>query len=248
MKTSLSILAAITALALAGTIAVPRSAHAQTRQIIIEMYGDSTMQGFSVPNGHTVITTMNEATILQSYFDRDFGPGSVRVTNEGVGSTEASQLLNGTDGVHATWASLMSKSTADIITINHALNDTYSFANPAPGIMAESPQQYHQIMTQLVQTAQAHGKIVVLIEPNPSCNPYRQPTLQYYVANMDQVAQENNVPLVVNYWTQVAMPNWQSLLSDCTHPLDALYVIKANNSYAVLGRIVEEIQDGTYTY
>ena len=232
-------------LLLAGVVASPFAcAQTQTRQIIIEMYGDSTVQGYSVPNGQSMITVKNEPTLVQSYFDRDFGQGAVRVTNEGVGSTEASQLLNGTDGVHTTWDALMAKSTADIITINHALGDTYNFANPTPGIPTESPPQYHQIMASLVQIAKAHGKTVVLIEPNPSCNPYRQPTLHFYVTHMDQVAQENNVALVENYWSQSAMPNWQSLLSDCTHPLDALYTIKAQNSYDVLSQIVADIQIG----
>lgn len=243
MKISLASIMAAALIAAAGNLIISRPSHAQTqtKQVIVEMYGDSTTQGFSVPNGVSMITRGNEPTLLQSYFDRDFGNGVVRVTNEGVGGTEAYQLLNGLDGVHQSWDSLMAVSTASIVTINYALNDTYFFANPRQGVYSESPQDYHQILTSLVNIAKSHGKIVVLVEPNPSCNPYRQSTLQYYVTHMEEVAQETNTHIVGQYWQIVSMPNWQGLLTDCTHPYDALYKIKAQNSYTVLAPIVQSI-------
>lgn len=134
----------------------------------------------------------------------------------------------------------MANSTANIVTINFALNDTYFFNNPKAGVDSESPQQYHDLLTSMVNIAKSHGKIVVLVEPNPSCNPYRN-GLQYYVTYMDQVAEETNTPIVGQYWTFVQMPNWQTMLTDCTHPDDALYKLKAQNTYSVLSPIVHKI-------
>lgn len=71
------------------------------RSVLIESYGDSTTQGWQVVNGTGTVTPNSAPAVLQKLLQDRFGT-SVIVTNNGVGSTEASQLLNGTDGVHPT--------------------------------------------------------------------------------------------------------------------------------------------------
>lgn len=210
---------------------------AQTRQVLIEQYGDSTTAGYTVVDGNSFVTAANEPNILQALIRADFGE-SVVVSNEGVGGIEAWHALTGNDGVHATWGSVMANSRAQIITLNFALNDAYFNRVPTPGVLNEGPQTYNDILTEMVETAKSHGKKVVLIEPNPSCHPTKA-GLVYYVIQMEMVASATNTPIVQQYWGLVSTPNWQDMLSDCTHPKDALYQLKAQNAYKVLKPVIQ---------
>ncbi|MBU9496278.1 SGNH/GDSL hydrolase family protein [Burkholderia multivorans] len=222
-----------------GTPATTQTA-ATPKPVLIEAYGDSTTEGYSVMNGVSGINPQNQIVVLQQLLRDRFG-SNVSVANNGVGGTEASQLLNGTDGTHAPWAQVMAQSKAQIVTIEFGLNDTFFFSQPRAGVESESPDQFEEILTELVNVARAAGKQVVLIEPGPSCNPYRQPTLSYYVMRVDNVAKTLGVPLVPHYWPIIAKPNWQELLSDCTHPTTELYSIQAKSTFDVIEPIVADL-------
>ncbi|MGN2247634.1 SGNH/GDSL hydrolase family protein [Frateuria sp. GZRR35] len=224
------------AIALCLAMSFSHASASQSRQILIEEYGDSTTTGYTIVDGRSLVTSANEPNILQRLVRADFGD-SVVVSNEGVGGIESWHALTGNDGVHANWESLMSKSQAQIITLNFALNDAYYNRVPAPDALNEGPQTYNQILTQLVGIAKKHGKIVVLYEPNPSCHPTKA-GLVYYVMQIGMVSNATQTPLVAQYWSIVSMPNWQDMLSDCTHPKDELYRIKAQNAYKVLKPII----------
>lgn len=222
------------------TGAAERPISGSSAAVLIEAYGDSTTEGYTVTDGIGKINPENQIVVLQDMLRQRFGP-SVTVNNEGVGSTQASQLLNGTDGRHPIWAQQMAQSKADIIMIEYGLNDTYFFANPRDGLESESPDRFEKILVELVTTAKNTGKQVVLVEPGPSCNPFREPTLAYYVMRIDRVAKQLDVPLVQHYWPTIERPDWQSLLSDCTHPTTQLYAAHAKSSYAVVAPIVEKL-------
>ncbi len=222
-----------------GTAATTQAA-ATPKPVLIEAYGDSTTEGYSVVNGVSGINPQNQIVVLQQLLRDRFG-SNVSVANNGVGGTEASQLLNGTDGTHAPWAQVMAQSKAQIVTIEFGLNDTFFFSQPRAGVESESPDQFEEILTELVNVARAAGKQVVLIEPGPSCNPYRQPTLSYYVMRVDNVAHQLGVPLVQHYWPTIAQSDWQSLLSDCTHPTTQLYASYAESSFAVIAPLVAQL-------
>ncbi len=207
------------------------------KAVLIEAYGDSTTVGYTVTNGVSEINSQNQIAVLQQLLTARFG-AAVTVSNQGVGSTEASQLLNGTDGVHLPWAQQMAQSKADIVTIEYGLNDAYDYIVPADGIEQESPQRFGEILSELVRIAQSAGKQVILIEPTPSCHPVRLDRLQYYVMQVDAVAQQMKVPLVSHYWPIASMPNWQSLLSDCTHPTTQLYAINAQATFDVIAPLI----------
>jgi lysophospholipase L1-like esterase len=225
------------AMVLCAALVFSHACAAQNRQILIEEYGDSTTAGYTVVDGSSFVTTENEPSVLQRLIRADFGD-SVMVSNEGVGGIEAWHALSGNDGVHATWESLMTKSRAQIVTLNFALNDAYYNRVPTDGVLNEGPQTYNEILTEMISIARAHGKVVVLYEPNPSCHPARS-GLPYYVMQMGMVSNATQTPLVTQYWSIVSMSNWQDMLSDCTHPKDKLYQLKAQNAYKVLKPIIQ---------
>lgn len=211
--------------------------------VVIEAYGDSTTQGWEQPAGTAgYVTPLNVPAQLQTKLQAQYG-STVTVVQQGVGGTEASQLLNGTDGTHAsTWAQLMAVSPAKIVTLNFSLNDAYFSRVARAGTIPESPEQYAAYMTQLVQIAKAAGKNVVLMEPNPTCEPIRQAAMPPYVEQLRAVANAQGVPLVAHFDAIQAMSNWQSMLTDCLHPDDALYTIKANQEFTVLSPLVKSLQ------
>ncbi|WP_162922962.1 MULTISPECIES: SGNH/GDSL hydrolase family protein [Burkholderia] len=216
----------------------------QQRAVLVETYGDSTTDGMTVINGVAVKNPNNQIAILQTLLQQRFGK-AVTVSNHGVSGTEASQLLNGTDGRHPTWTKQMAQSKADVVLIEFGLNDTFFFGNPRAGVESESPDRFEQIVAELVAGARAAGKKVVLIEPGPSCNPNRQATLPYYVMRVDNVAKNLDVPLVQHYWPIVARPDWQALLSDCTHPTTELYSMHARATFDVIAPIVMDLMNPT---
>lgn len=218
------------------TLATPPVDQA-TRQLVIEEYGDSTTVGYTATKNGTIIAAMNQPNTLQRLLRDEFGE-SIVVRNEGVGGIQSSDALNGTDGIHQDWETIMRTSHAQIVTLNFSLNDAFFFSQPTDGKASVSPAQYKAIMQRLVSIARQHGKTVVLYEPNPSCHPAREVPLKYYVTHLEQLATEMSVPLVAQYWEFVADPDWRSQLSDCTHPTPAMYQIKGQNAYRVLRPIV----------
>jgi len=212
-------------------------------QILIEEYGDSTTVGYSMTPAGSVIVAGNQPNTLQSLLRTEFGDRVV-VKNEGVGGIQSSDALHGTDGIHANWESVMKTSHAQIVTLNFGLNDAFFHARPAAGKYSVSPQDYRKVMGELVDIAQRHGKTVVLYEPNPSCHPARKDVLEYYVMQLDQMSVEKNVPLVSQYWGFISDPDWNQLLSDCTHPTSSTYQTKGKNAYRIVEPIVRGLIGG----
>nr|WP_269764566.1 SGNH/GDSL hydrolase family protein [Burkholderia ubonensis] len=207
------------------------------KSVLIEAYGDSTTLGWVGVGNGGFVTTANEVTQLQAKLQAKFGQ-TVTVSNQGIGGIEASQILNGILGANSPWADMMMKSKAQIITLNFGLNDAYYAKTPKKDVQLETPESYASIMTQLVQDARAAGKQVVLFEPNPTCEPIRESAMQDYVAALRRVARDQNVPLVAEFDVIMQMQGWQSMLSDCLHPSDALYDIKANLELPAISAIV----------
>ncbi|WP_185634051.1 SGNH/GDSL hydrolase family protein [Burkholderia stagnalis] len=220
-----------------GSAAPVQAAQSAPRTVLIESYGDSTTQGWQVVNGTGQVTKNSEPVVLQRLLQEQFGT-TVTVSNNGVGSTEASQLLNGTDGAHPTWQNQMASSKAQIVTLNFGLNDAYYDAVKKDGLAAESPDDFSSIITQLVQIARQYGKQVVIFEPNPTCDPVRPPLMPAYISALRQVASAQQVPIVSEFDVIQAIPNWQSLLTDCLHPSDALYQKKAELEFPAVASAV----------
>lgn len=205
---------------------------ASPKTALIEAYGDSTQYGVTfVPGVGWPQNPLNVPYYLQVSLQAQFGLG-VTVSNQGVSSTTGGMLLHGTDGMHAPWQQQMAQSKAQIVAINHEINDS--------GLGQETPTDYQFALEQLVGIARNAGKIVVLEEPAPVCYDVTKAALQeQYLAVMRSVAAELNVPLVANYDYVKSLPNWQAMEPDCIHPNADLYKIVADRENAVLAPIVK---------
>ncbi|HEF4757513.1 GDSL family lipase [Burkholderia multivorans] len=219
-----------------------RNASADTIPPMISFFGDSTTKGEQTIAGRLINTVNNEPDIVQSMLQARFGP-TVVVDNQGVGGTEAAQLLNGTDGIHAAFARVMAASPAKIVVLNFALNDSYYSEKPKAGVPSESVSDYWSNMAQLCLLARQYGKICVLEEPNPVDGvEISNAPIYGYVYVLRQIASQLDAPLVPQFDQFRTLPNWRSWLSeDQTHPTDAGYAYKAANTEAVLRPIVAHL-------
>lgn len=211
------------------------------KPVLIEAYGDSTQFGVTyMPVGQWPQNPYNAPYFLQSGLQARFGVG-VMVTNEGVSGTSGGQLLQGIDGRHQPWAAQMAQSRAQIVEINHGINDA--------AIGQETLVDYKWTLEELVIIARNYGKAVVLVEPNPRCDNVGNPPggiypngsakLDTFIPVMRAVAQELNVPIVSNYDYIKSLPDWCSMEPDGVHPNAALYQIVADREAAVIGPIVK---------
>lgn len=240
MKSKAKYLAAI-ALALSSVFAlcIPTS-QTQAKTWIIEVYGDSTTLGAQTINGVLTTTPNSEPNQLQDLLQARYGR-TITVINNGVGGTQAYQLLSGTDGRNRQWASQMSKSNADVVILNYALNDQMYNVNPPAGIYQETPETYGNIIGWLIQTARDNGKKVILQEPNPTCYQPTVGNLYRFVTSLRSTAALMNAPLVAEYDYIQTIPNWKNMLTDCAHPNDQLYGIKANQTLKVIIPILDSM-------
>jgi lysophospholipase L1-like esterase len=218
----------------------PARAADQPHRLVIEAYGDSTTEGWTVDNGIGRRTSKNAERILELSLRKEFGD-VVTVVNYGAGGTEAAELLTGSTGSPLSWGERMARSPAEIILLNYGLNDAYYAHVRSAKAPQETAEQYAQILAQLAFIARGAGKTVVLEEPNPTCNRIREAALPSYVDALRAMARRESIPLVSQYDFILSLPAWTSLLGDCLHPNEALYNIKGRRTAAVLGPIVREL-------
>ena len=206
-------------------------------QYLIESYGDSTTLGETVVNGKLALAESPTPAGLEKLLRAEFGP-TISVINEGVSGSQAIQLLDGTDGKHPNWQSQMSRSKAKIVILNFGLNEAYYLKVPNPNLAPISPDKYAEVMSNLVEIATSAGKIVVLNEPNPTCDKDRANGVEYYATYLDQVAAKKSVPLVGNYWEISKQADWQKMLLDCVHPNQSLYDAIAKRQFDVVKPLI----------
>jgi acyl-CoA thioesterase-1 len=219
----------------------PAHAADQRHSVVIEAYGDSTTEGWTVDNGVGRRTSNNAERILEFSLRQEFGD-VVTVVNYGVGGTEAAELLEGgSTGSPASWAERMARSSASIVLLNYGLNDAYYAQVRSAKAPPETAEQYAQILAQLASIARREGKTVVLEEPNPTCSRVREAALPSYVEALRAMARRESIPLVSQYDFILSLPAWTGLLGDCLHPNEALYNIKGRRTAAVLSPIVREL-------
>jgi len=110
-----------------GPIHLLGHAKATTGPVLISMYGDSTMQGWTKETGVGTLSPRNVPAELQAFLTA--GGYSATVTNLGTFGTTTGNLLNGTNGVPRSWIAEMTSSTAQIVVINEGLNDALAIYN-----------------------------------------------------------------------------------------------------------------------
>nr|WP_241022480.1 SGNH/GDSL hydrolase family protein [Burkholderia sp. Se-20373] len=190
------------------------------------MEGDSTFYGLQA----TGRSANPPPTVLQAELQNTFGP-TITTINSGVSSSTVSESLYGIAPHYSQpLASRLGGMSAQIVIMNYGLNDS---AN-------SSLSSYIADLNTWIDVVTANGKVPVLEEPNPSCNPAMAQLPQFVVA-MDKVAQQRGVQIIQQYAYIQSLPNWQSMLPDCLHPNDDLYRIKADREYAVVAPIVRSL-------
>jgi len=210
---------------------------------LIEAYGDSTTVGSFNDNGVMKLDYVAaEPSQIQNVLRDDYGI-SAWVPNQGVGGTQATQLLYGEDGLHKPWFETMRTSKAQIVLLNFGYNDKRLFLAPEDGNIKESPERFKETLIALVVIAQNLGKIAVLQEPNPNCHsrPWEQQDITGYVDAIRQAAKATDAPLVEQYDALQLVPGWRKMLSDCVHPKGVLYHLKAVNTARVLAKIINDL-------
>lgn len=223
----------------AKTSASSLSKESPDGKLLIEEYGDSVTAGELESGEQSLEAGKSGTALLEDALNQALGKNLVTVVNEGVRDSEASDLLNGTDGKHPTWQYLMKSSKAKIITLNFAVSDAYYLVKPAAGKESETPQRYREVMGKLVAIARASGKDVVLYAPNPTCDSNRGDSVKYYATQLDDLSKKSAVPMVGMYWETLKMRDWQSMLRDCTYPTQSLYQLRADKAYSVLLPLVK---------
>ncbi len=182
--------------------------------VTVAYHGDSTIWGYRSGSGGQVATPA-PAAFAQSLAASGW---KVDVRNEGVSGSTACSLLNGTDGVHPAWSSYIASSPAQVVILNHAINDEWSY----------DIGTYQGCLRQLAQIAKSHGKRVIFETPNPTRDSGPD-GLDQYVNAMKQVAAEESVQVIDQYTYLTNYLNGQSVTQICPdgiHPSDSVYLMK----------------------
>ena len=223
--------------------AAPAIHAASPASFIIEAWGGSSTRGVMAvrENGRlrNIVTAENEMAVLNQLLQAKYGD-SVRVVNRGAPSAQAIELLNGRYKYqhNPPWPEAMKRSSARLILLNFATNDARHFHfRDIEKAYQVSPQRYSEVMKALIDSARANGKAVVLQEPHPLCGRAEQWNVAPYAAQLGAVARAEQVPLVSQYQRIKNLPTWRALMSpDCIHPSEALYRIKALETFKVIER------------
>lgn len=213
----------------------------QDDKFIIEAYGGSSTKGAMAVRTdgklRATLTPNNEIAQLNQMLKARYG-AEVAIINKGALSAQSKDLLNGHNFYrnNKTWREEMAASPADLILLNFATNDArhYHFKDIEPDYIV-SPLQYRAIMSELIRVAEQYGKAVIVQEPHPLCGRAEKWNVAPYVTQIGSLARDENMPLVPQYQRIQQIKNWQTLMSpDCIHPSDALYQIKAQETFRVL--------------
>lgn len=190
------------------------------------------------PDGSYSVTN---ATIvnLQEDLQAALGP-LVTVVGRGVVGSTLPDLIAGT-GSSQNFVQYLTTDTSRIVIENMGINDDSK----------DTDDGFRQAIEQFVDQVRQAGKVPVLEEPNPLCDPSQPPaqnvewldskgrTLAAFVWIVNDVAKQKGVEVIHQYSLIKALPNWCAMMSDgWGHPGVALYSIKAQNQAAALIPII----------
>ena len=192
--------------------------------IVIDAEGDSTMYGLENVDGQSVQSAHPVPALVQAQLRNWFG-ANVTVNPNGSSGANLNFELRGTDNYSTPLSARLAASRARIVIENFGINDAYL-----------PLETYRANLILFVDTVRASGKLPVLEEPNPVCVGHE--TLDQLVGILDTVARDKAVPLVKQYDAIKALPGWQSMLTDCVHPDDALYAFKAGREAEALAQVI----------
>jgi hypothetical protein len=171
--------------------------------------GTADAQGVSSLAVHT------PAVALQQALDARFGAGSTLVTSRAVPGTWSQQLRDGTDGMNAPWPQSVA---ADIIVINHGINDMQH--------RDTEPMSAYRANLEFFAT-HTNGAQLVFETPNKVVSYSVVGGTADWADTMREVALEFRVPVAD---TQAVSD--LTMLGDWAHPTDAGYVEIVSRSLA----------------
>ncbi|WP_233343468.1 SGNH/GDSL hydrolase family protein [Burkholderia cepacia] len=197
---------------------------------MIDVEGDSTIWGQQLINGAPGRTEIPTPAILQADLQKTDGT-AITTVNNGVPNSTVHESLYGIAPLFSQpLTTRLATAPTQVVVANYGIND--SAYSKLPDYIAD--------LNAWIDVVKGNGKIPVLEEPNPTCTAATA-DLPKFVDAMNQVAQERGVSIIQQYAYIQSLPNWQSMLTDCIHPSDALYKIKADREAAVLNPIVQRL-------
>jgi hypothetical protein len=200
----------------------------------VVFFGDDQVFGDVINQfGMVTMTSPTEPAALQSLLQSEFNDSGVTATNSSSGG-EASSLqneLSGMDGLGQGEPARMIASGAKIAVEAHSINDFLG---------GESVEQYQADLITWVEDAQQAGITPVLQEPAPECDNLN-PLQPEYVAAIDSVGQQLNVPVIPIYSYVQGIANWQSHMANCEIPDAYLDGLEAKLAQATIAPLVKNL-------
>ncbi len=212
-----------------GSSSPAPATQAAAKSVLIYADGDSTMYGWSVLPSGTVQAADNQPAEIQKQMQAVFGT-AVTVENHAVGGTTVIDSINGTNGFAQPLGVRLAASSAQIVIGNFEINDMYRM----------TPAQFQQGWQTWINTVTSLGKIPIIIGPNPICRT-DAPNVGPYLDAEQQAAQANGVLLIEQHNFIYAMPDWQAMLGDCVHPMDALYKVMGDRDATAMALTVQNL-------
>lgn len=186
--------------------------------------------------GNLTITSPTEPAALQTLLQEQFNDTGLSVTNSATGGTSSSlqNELAGVDGGGQAQPARMIASGAKIAVEAHSINDFYG---------GETVENFQADLIQWIEDAQANGITPILQEPSPICN-NNDPQQAQYVAAIDSVGQQLNVPVIPIYSYVQSLPDWQTHMQGCVIPDAYLNNLEAQQAQAVIAPLVKTLIKG----
>ncbi|WP_158590396.1 SGNH/GDSL hydrolase family protein [Noviherbaspirillum cavernae] len=202
-----------------GTTTPPPTTTPNNTPRVVEYYGDSTIRGCKTDTN----CQQQAAKPAPQAFDETLpATPNHTVSNKGVDSTYACQLLNGgnrdQDGVTVlgSWQQRMAASRATHVIVNYGINDRLQY----------DVNTYKQCLFSIARVAKQSGKQIIFETPNPitagDVGPYAQA--------MREVAAQTDIQAPVidqfTYLSNKYQGRITEIVPDGLHPTDAVYVEK----------------------
>jgi hypothetical protein len=232
--TTKPVVGVITPASISTPTPAPAPVPASTPVVQIAVFGDDQTMGDTFNSfGMMSMTSPTAPQDLQTLLQAQFDDSGVTISNASTGGT-ASSLQNelaGMDGGGQPEPARMIESGAQIAIEAHSINDLYG---------GETVEQYQADLIQWVEDAQQAGIQPVLQEPSPACNS-NDPSQPEYVAAIDSVGQQLNVPVIPLYAYVQSLPDWESHMQGCEIPDATLNQLEAQQAQKVIGPIVARL-------